>query len=78
MRKSVLHSNLLGRLGNGLLKFVLLVVLVCGWGSAFGAVNWNTSVVPVSDCSSPSVRKLLQKEVKSSSRILTTKSRKYS
>lgn len=28
MRTNMLHSNLLGRLGNGLLKFVLLVVLV--------------------------------------------------
>lgn len=39
MRKSVLHSNLLGRLGNGLLKFVVLVVMVCNMSGAFAATE---------------------------------------
>lgn len=39
MRKSVLHSNLLGRLGNGLLKFVVLVVMACNMSGAFAATE---------------------------------------
>lgn len=35
MRTNMLHSNLLGRLGNGLLKFVVLVVMVCNVSGAF-------------------------------------------
>ena len=34
-----MHSNLLGRLGNGLLKFVLLVVMVCNVNGAFAATE---------------------------------------
>lgn len=33
------HSNLLGRLGNGLLKFVVLVVMVCNVSGAFATVT---------------------------------------
>ena len=35
MRTNMLHSNLLGRLGNGLLKFVVFVVMVCNVSGAF-------------------------------------------
>ena len=37
MRTNMVHSNLLGRLGNGLLKFVVLVVMVCNMSGAFAA-----------------------------------------
>ena len=38
MRTNILHSNLLGRLGNGLLKFVALVVMTCSMSGAFARV----------------------------------------
>ena len=40
MRKSVLHSNLLGRWGNGLLKFVVLVVMACSMNGAYADI-WS-------------------------------------
>lgn len=43
MRRSVLHSNLLDRLGNSLLKFVLLVVMVCNVKGGVFAVEWSKS-----------------------------------
>ena len=39
MRTNMLHSNLLGRLGNGLLKFVVLVVMVCNMSGAFATTE---------------------------------------
>ena len=41
----MLHSNLLGRLGNGLLKFVVLVVMVCNVSGAFAeTISTNTTL----------------------------------
>lgn len=41
----MLHSNLLGRLGNGLLKFVVLVVMVCNMSGAFAeTISTNTTL----------------------------------
>lgn len=41
----MLHSNLLGRLGNGLLKFVVLVVMVCNVCGAFATtISSNTTL----------------------------------
>ena len=40
MRTNMLHSNLLGRLGNGLLKFVVLVVMVCNMSGAFATTTY--------------------------------------
>ena len=40
MRTNMLHSNLLGRLGNGLLKFVVLVVMTCSMSGAYADI-WS-------------------------------------
>ena len=43
----MLHSNLLGRLGNGLLKFIALVVMVCNVSGAFAepkTISTNTTL----------------------------------
>ena len=41
----MLHSNLLGRLGNGLLKFVVLVVMACSVSGAFAeTISTNTTL----------------------------------
>ncbi|MBR4349701.1 MAG: hypothetical protein IKP99_03155, partial [Bacteroidales bacterium] len=40
MRTNMLHSNLLGRLGNGLLKFVVLVVMVCNMNGVYADI-WS-------------------------------------
>ena len=39
----MLHSNLLGRLGNGLLKFVVLVVMVCNVSGAFATTIFSNT-----------------------------------
>ncbi|MBP5371905.1 MAG: hypothetical protein J6Y55_08315 [Bacteroidales bacterium] len=56
MIKNTLHSDLLGRLGNGLLKFVVLVVMACNINGVFATTissdktySEKTTIIPTGD-----------------------------